>query len=141
MSETPVVYTDYHPRWLRRHVSTVWWLEKRSYFAFILREGSCLFVAWFVAFLLLLVRAVAQGEAAYQAFLAWAAQPSVLLLNVVSFAFLVFHAVTFFDAAPQALVLHVGRRRVPSQLVAIGHYAGWAVVSIAVFVVLVLLDS
>ena len=33
-------YTEYHPRWLRPHISTYWWLRKRSYFAFILREIS-----------------------------------------------------------------------------------------------------
>jgi len=36
-------YTAYHPRWLRPHVSTYWWLRKRSYFAFILREISSVF--------------------------------------------------------------------------------------------------
>ena len=40
MSEHASIYTDYHPRWLRRHVSTYWWLEKGSYFAFILRESE-----------------------------------------------------------------------------------------------------
>ena len=50
MAESPA-YT-YHPRWLRRRVSTYWWLEKWSYFAFVLREGSCLFVAWFVEMLI-----------------------------------------------------------------------------------------
>ena len=48
-SNQAFVYTDYHPRWLRRHVSTYWWLEKPSYFAFILRESTCLFVAWFAS--------------------------------------------------------------------------------------------
>jgi fumarate reductase subunit C len=123
-------YTDYHPRWLRRHVSTYWWLERRSYFAFILREASCLFVAWFVVYLLFLVRAVGDGEAAYQALLAWSAEGPVLLLNIVSFAFLVYHAITFFDAAPQALVVHVGQRRVPGRLIAVAHYAGWAGVTL-----------
>ena len=111
-------HTAYHPRWLRQHVSTYWWLERRSYFAFILREASCLFVAWVVVYLLMLVRAVTEGVAAYQAFLAWSAQPWVLWLNIVSLVFLVFHAITFFVAAPQALVLHVGGRRVPGWLVA-----------------------
>ena len=135
MSQSPV-YTDYHPRWLRRHVSTLWWLEKRSYFAFILREASCLFVAWFAVYLLLLVHAVGAGYANYQIFLAWSAQPAVLTLNIVTFGFLVFHAITFFDAAPQALVLHVGGRRVPGHLVAAGHYAAWAGVSLVMFLVL-----
>lgn len=97
--------------------------------AFILRELSCLFVAWFVVYLLVLVRAVNQGEAAYQGFLAWSAGPSVLLLNVVSFAFIIYHAITFFIAAPQALVVHVGGKRLPSALIGGAHYLALAAVS------------
>ncbi len=140
MNQTPV-YTDYHPRWLRRHVSTYWWLQRRSYFGFILREATCIPVAWFVVYLLLLVRAVTEGPDAYAAFLAWSAEPGILLLNIVSFALLVFHAITFFDAAPQALVVHLGGRRVPGRLIAASHYAAWLVASIAVFVVLVTLGG
>jgi fumarate reductase subunit C len=131
MAESPT-YT-YHPRWLRRRVSTYWWLEKRSYFAFVLREGSCLFVAWFVFYLLLLVRRVLQGDAAYQDFLAWSARPWILLLNIVSFLFLLLHAITFFDAAPRALVVHVGSKRVPERLIGASHYAAWLVASALIF--------
>ena len=60
---TTAGYTAYHPRWLPPRKSTYWWLERRSYLAFILRELSSVFVAWFVVFLLLLVRAVGQGDA------------------------------------------------------------------------------
>ena len=122
-------YTDYHPRWLRRRVSTYWWLQKRSYFAFILREGSCLFVAWFVVYLLVLFDAAGRGPASYARFLAWSSTPWVLALNTVSLAFLMYHAVTFFVAAPRALVLHIGRRRVPERLVLWGHYLAWAAAS------------
>lgn len=140
MNGTPP-YTPYHPRWRRQHVSTYWWLSKRSYFAFILREGTCLFVAWVVIYLLMLVRAVSDGVATYLAFQDWSAQPRVLWLNIVSFAFLLFHAITFFVAAPQALVLHVGGKRVPGSLVAASHYAAWAGASIVIFLVLVVLGG
>jgi fumarate reductase subunit C len=123
------VYTDYHPRWLRQHVSTYWWLEKWAYFAFILREMTCLFVAWFVAYLLLMIGAVAGGADSYQWLLDWSATPWVLTLNAASFLFMIYHAVTFFVAAPQALVVHVGRRPVPARLVLAGHYAAWAAAS------------
>jgi fumarate reductase subunit C len=129
--------SDHRPRWLRRRVSTYWWLEKPSYFAFILREASCVFVAWFVVYLLMLVDAVNAGPSAYQALLDWSATPAILALNVVSFLFLVFHAVTFFDAAPQAMVVHLGGKRVPGQLIGIGHYAAWAVVSVGIAWILV----
>ena len=126
------VAPEYQQRVLPPHVSTLWWLEKGSYFAFILRESSCVFVAWFVVYLLLLVRAVTQGDASYQAFLAWSATTPILLLNIVSFLFLIFHAVTFFAAAPQAMVVKVGSNTVPGSLVLAGSYAGLAAVSAVV---------
>jgi fumarate reductase subunit C len=128
MSGGPV-YTDYHPRWLRTRVSTYWWLGRGSYLAFILRELSSIFVAWFVVYLLLLVRAVSRGDASYQQFLVWSGRPAILLLNVVALFFLVYHSITWFNLAPQAMVVHVGPRRVPGILIALSNYLAWMVVS------------
>jgi len=119
-------YTEYHPRWLRRRKSTYWWLERVSYLAFILRELSSVFVAWTVAFLLLLVHAVSQGDSAYQYFLSWSTSEPVLLLNLTSLLFVVFHAVTWFRLAPQAMVVHVGGRRLPGAWIAASNYLAWA---------------
>lgn len=123
------VQSESGPRALPPRVSTFWWLEKGSYFVFILRELTCVFVAWFVVYLLMLVNAVIQGDAAYQQFMTWSATMPILLLNIVTFLFLVFHAVTFFDAAPQAMVVKVGPNKVPGSLILAGHYAGWLAVS------------
>lgn len=122
-------YTDFHPRWLRRRMSTYWWLGRRSYLTFILRELSSVFVGWFVVFFLWLARAVSQGEAAYRQFLDWSGSPLVLLLNVVTLLFLVFHAITWFNLAPQAMVVRIGSNRVPGFLIAASNYGAWAVVS------------
>ena len=72
-----------------------------------------MFVAWFVVYLLLLVSAVSQGRRAMRRSSSGRPLRGCWLLNIVSFLFLVFHAITFFDAAPQAMVVHVGRSRVP----------------------------
>ncbi len=128
MSGGPV-YSEYHPRWFRPRVSTYWWLSRRSYLAFILRELSSIFVAWFVVYLLLLVRAVSQGDASYQQFLDWSARAPVLLLNVVTLFFLVYHSITWFNLAPQAMVVHVGPRRVPALVIAGSNYLAWVVIS------------
>ena len=129
MSEKPA-YTEYHPRWYRARMSTYWWLKRRSYLAFILRELSSLFVAWFVVYLLLLVRAVSQGDESYQEFLSWSAGAGVLLLNFITFVFVVFHAITWFKLAPQAMVVKVRGKRVPGIFITGSHYAAWAVVSV-----------
>jgi fumarate reductase subunit C len=128
-----VAYTPFHPRWHRTRVSTYWWLARRSYFLFILRELSSLSVAWVVVYVLALVLRVSQGDAAYRAFLEWSGHPLVLAANVVSLALIALHAVTWFNLAPQAMVVHVGHRRMPGLLIAASNYAALAAVSALIF--------
>jgi succinate dehydrogenase subunit C len=125
MAHHRIPYTEYHPRWQRRTMSTYWWLERRPYVAFVAREISSVFIAWAVVFLLMLVRAVGQGEEAYRQFLLWATTPAVLLLNVISLAFIVFHAVTWFNLAPAALVVHVRGRKLPGSIITASNYAAF----------------
>ena len=125
----PPAYTEYHPRWYRTRVGTLWWLRRRSYLLFILRELSSIFVAWFVVFLLLLVAAVSGGEDGYRQFLAWAGRPWVVLLTAVSLLFVTFHAVTWFNLAPKAMVMRWQGRRVPGAWIAASNYAAWALAS------------
>jgi fumarate reductase subunit C len=129
MSAPVPSYTEHHPRWYRAPVSTWWWLSRPSYAAFILRELSSVFVAWSVVFLLLLVRAVGRGADSYAGFLDWAATPWVVLLNVVTFAFVVYHAVTWFRLTPAAVVVRVRGRRLPGAAVVLPAYAAWVLVS------------
>jgi fumarate reductase subunit C len=84
-------------------------------------------------FLLLLVRAVAEGEAAYLDFVDWVGKPWVVALNVVAAAFLVLHTVTWFNLTPQAMALRVRGRAVPPAVVIASQYVGLAVVSAFVF--------
>ncbi|GAB3972270.1 fumarate reductase subunit C [Actinoallomurus acanthiterrae] len=128
MNDRPV-YTEFHPRWYRPRMSTYWWLRRRSYLAFILRELSSVFVAWFVLYLLLLINAVGQGATAYQRFLDWSAAPWVLAVNLMAFVFIAFHAVTWFNLAPQAMVVRVRGRRVPRRRIVASIHLGWIVLS------------
>jgi fumarate reductase subunit C len=119
-------------RTFRQPVDRYWWAKRRSYLLFMLREISCVFVAWSVVYLLLLVRAVGDGPDSYARFLDWSANPLVVSLNAVALIFLLLHAVTWFNLAPRAIVPHVRGRRVPARAVLAGHYAAWFVVSAAV---------
>ena len=113
----------------RRPVSTWWWLRKRTYFVFVMRELSSLFVSWWVVYLLLFVAAVGRSDAAYQDFLDWASTPWVVTLNLVAALFLGLHVVTWFNLTPQAVVVRVRGRRVPAALIVASQYAALVVVS------------
>lgn len=113
----------------RRRMGVWWWTKKRTYFLFVMRELSSIFVAWLVVFLLLLIRAVVDGDAAYDDFLDWAASPLLVVINVVAFAFVLLHTVTWFLLTPQAIVLRLGGRRVPGLVIIAAQYVGLGVVS------------
>lgn len=132
------IYHTYHPRWLRRRMSTYWWLEKWPYVKFILRELSSVFVAWCVVFLLLLVRAIARSPESYTSFLEdFACHPAVLVVNVIALLFLVFHSVTWLSLAPQAIVAHIGTKKVPPFLIGAAHFGAWFAISGALIAALI----
>jgi fumarate reductase subunit C len=124
-----VEYGGFYARWYKPRISRLWWLRRRSYLVFVLRELTSVFVAWFVVFLLLLVRAVSQGDREYQRFLDLSANPWMLALNVLTLFFVVFHTVTWFAAAPQAIVVRLRGRRVPANVILALHYAAWILVT------------
>ena len=113
----------------RPRTSLLWWRHRRSYLLFVLRELSCVAVAWFVVYLLLLVDAVHRGSGPYREFLAWSGRPWMLVLNLVALAFVLLHAITWFNLAPKAMVVRAGGRRVPPRSVAAAHFTAWAVAS------------
>jgi fumarate reductase subunit C len=121
----------------REPVPLLWWTRRRSYLLFALRELSSVAVAWFVVHFLLLVTAVHRGPAAYREFLDWSASPLVLLVNLVALAFVVLHAVTWFNLAPKALVVRMQGQQVPPRMIAAGHFGAWFVVSAVVAFILV----
>ncbi len=125
-------YKPFHPRWYRRRVSVYWWLGEWHYLKFILREISSVFVAVFVIETLLLIHAVRQGSVAYEHYLQCMGNPAILLLNVISLFFVVFHTITWFNLAPSAMPVRLGGKRVPDFLVAAPSYVAWVIVSAVV---------
>jgi fumarate reductase subunit C len=113
----------------QRPVHLFWWLERRSYVLFVLRELSSVFIAWFVVFLLLLINAVSDGEASYQKFLDWSGQWWVIAINIIAMLFVLLHAVTWFALAPRAMVIKVRGRRLPPRHVVAAHYLAWLVLT------------
>ncbi|MGH3676547.1 MAG: fumarate reductase subunit C [Mycobacterium sp.] len=113
-------------------IDRYWWVKRRSYLLFMLREISCVFVAWFVVYLLILAHAIGAGPDSYVRVLDWSSNPVVVAVNVVALVFLLLHAVTWLGLAPRAMVIHVRGRRIPAGAVLAGHYAAWFVVSAVV---------
>ena len=126
--EAPI---ELSPRTFRPRISTYWWIGRWSYLRFILRELSSVFVAWAVVVTMLAIRALTRGPEAYAAFEAWLRNPFLITLNVISFLFVLFHAVTWFNLAPKATAVRLHGKRLPDLAIAAPNYAAWLIVSAA----------
>ena len=123
---------EYVPRSYNPRVSTYWWLARWPYLKFILRELSSVFVAWCVVLTLLQIRALIRGPEAYAQLQQWLQNPLLVVLNVVSLLFVLFHAVTWFNLSSAVMAIRVSGKRLSGWIVAAPNYIAWAVVSSAV---------
>jgi len=99
-----------------RPVPNTWWLKRKPYILFMIRELTSVFVAGYCIFLLV----------------AALKSPSSVALHLITLAFVLYHTITWFNLTPKILVLYRGEDRVPQGLVAGTFYAGWVVVSVIV---------
>jgi fumarate reductase subunit C len=125
----PTPYTLNHPRWYRKRVSTYWWLQRWEYLRFVLREISSVFIAWFVVLTLLQIYSASRGPNAYGEFQNFLKNPFIIAFNVISFFFVLFHSITWFNLSARAMAIRVGGKRVPGFLISGPNFAAWLVIS------------
>jgi fumarate reductase subunit C len=125
-------YTLNHPRWYRKRVSTYWWLQRWEYLRFVLREISSVFVAWFVLLTIVQLYEVSRGSDAYSEFLDFLKNPFVIAFNVISFCFVVFHSITWFNLSARAMSIRVGGKKVPGFMISGPNFAVWLLISVVI---------
>jgi len=128
-TEAAHTYTEFHPRWYRPHVSVYWWLGQWQYLKFILREVSSVAVALFVLLTLFQLRALLRGPEHYARFEHRLQSPGMIVLVVISFFFVLFHSITWFNLAPKAMAVRLRGKRVPDVMISAPNYVMWVVVS------------
>jgi fumarate reductase subunit C len=109
-----------------------WWLQRWNYTWFILRELSSAFVAYWVVITLLQIAAISAGPAAYANFTAWMTAPYMVVINIITFIFVIFHTLSWFRLVPQAMLPRIGGKRTTMTMTSAPMYAVWVVVSVIV---------
>jgi fumarate reductase subunit C len=114
-----------------------WWRTNPRYSLYMLRELSSVTNALWSMRLLLLLDRLRQGEDAYEKALADERRPPIVALNLITLVLAVVHSVTFLLAAGKGPTLRAPNGRVPERTIATAAFAGWAVASLTVLLVLV----
>jgi fumarate reductase subunit C len=120
-----------------RPVQAAWWLKRRPYMLFIIRELTSLFVGIYCLLLLVILYKLGQGEKAYNAMLAVLRSGPMVALHVVTLVFTVYHSITWFNLTPKAIVIPMGEKRVPDVLIAGSNYVAWVILSVILYWIIV----
>ena len=116
-------------------MAATWWLKKASYFLFMMREFSSIFIAAFVLLFMCELYLLSEGAQTYEQFRESLRKPGYVTFFVFAFLFSIYHTITWFGAASKIQVVRLGSWTVPPAMVTGGAVAAWVVVSAAIAVV------
>jgi fumarate reductase subunit C len=125
-------YRQFQPKALWPEITPYWYFDRWPYLKFLLRESSSIFVGWFAIVILIQLDSLISGPAAYTNFERWMATPVVFIVNVVSFVFICFHAITWFMLVPRVMARQVLGRPTPDLMSAAPNFGIWLVASVVV---------
>ena len=117
-----------------RKAERSWWLHHPRYVAYMVRELTSLFVGLYCLFLVVGLIRLAQGQAAWDGFVAAFSGPLGVSFQLVCLAFAIYHSVTWFALTPKAMPLMIKDEPVPDMAIVGAHYVAWAVVSVVVLI-------
>lgn len=109
-----------------------WWLSQPRYVRYMAREASCIFIGAYSGVLVFGLVRLSQGAAAWNAFLENLQTPVAIVFHLLAFAFSLYHTTTWFNVTPKAMVIQLGKIRVPGNIIIGAHYLVWIVVSVIV---------
>jgi len=111
-----------------------WWRRDPFFARYMLREATAVGVLIYAIVLTVGVVRLAQGEAAWNGWLAALRSPWSVLLHLALLLAMMFHALTWFEIMPKTLpALLIGGRRVAAATITRGGWTATLVASVALF--------
>jgi succinate dehydrogenase subunit C len=106
-----------------------WWRRDPFFARYMLREATAVAVLVYAVILTVGVVRLAQGEAAWNGWLAALRSPGAVLLHLVLLGAMVFHALSWFEIMPKTLpAIFIGGRRLSATTIT---RSGWAAIVMA----------
>ena len=113
-----------------RPVSKTWWLEKKQYILFVIRELTSIFVAGYCLFLLFFILKIGDENETYKLLIIFLKSPLSLTLHLISFPFILYHTITWFNLTPKIIIVQIGEEKVSKELIAGLVYISWGLLSL-----------
>ena len=111
-----------------------WWRRDPVFMRYMVRESTALAVLAYAVVLMIGFVRLAQGEAAWNGWLAALQSPWAVALHLVLLVAMVVHALTWFSIMPKVMaIVHVGGRRVTDHVITLTGCFAAVVASVVLF--------
>ena len=113
-----------------------WWRRDRFFVRYMIREATALIVAAYALVLLAGVACLAQGEAAWNGWLAQMRSPVSIVLHVLMLAVMLYHTYSWFEIMPKTMPpMFVGGKRVTAATITMSGLAAAVAAAVATFAI------
>ena len=115
-----------------REMTSEWIFRHPRYLRYMTREFSCLFIGAWTLMMVWGLKQLAEGPAAWAAFLDALQSPLSIGFHVIALGIAAYHSVTWFNLTPKALRLQIGEEFVRDAAIAGTYFGAWAALSLAI---------
>jgi len=115
-----------------RPVQSNWWLQKRSYTLFMVRELTSAFIAGYSIFLIVMVYWASQGNEPFTRFCDGLKSPLSILLHLLVLAAALYHSITWFNLTPKIMAFWRGEEKVSDGAIQGANFVLWLLASAVV---------
>ncbi|MBI4192703.1 MAG: fumarate reductase subunit C [Betaproteobacteria bacterium] len=109
-----------------------WVFRHPRYLRYMTRELSCLFIGAYTLLLVAGIGRLAEGPAAYEAFLEALKSPLSIAFHVLALGFAIYHSITWFNLTPKALPVQIGEEFAPDWVITGAHHVIWVLLSLGI---------
>ena len=117
------------PRTYKPELPRGWWLRRRHYFLYIVREFTALPLALWLLWFLVEIQRASNGPKGYYPH----SSPGFVVFSVIVLGFALYHSYTFLSLA--GVIIHI--KGVPSRLIVMSQFGLWFVASVVIAAVLI----
>ncbi len=113
-----------------------WWRRNPFFVEYMIHEGTAVFVAAYAFVLLFGLMQLAQGAAAWNAFLLMLRSPQAIVFHIATLVAMAYHSWTWFNIMPRTLPpIFVGGKRLSATAITSGGLAAVVLASVVLFAV------
>ena len=117
------------------HQASDWFMSRRFYKRYMLREVTCIPMALYVLNLMSGVAALASSKVQWLSWIEMQKSPLMILFTLITLAAGLFNTYTWFETTPKVMKIQQGEKFIPEKTVLAAHWVVFGVLALLLMII------